>query len=128
VGFAGFFIFLDQTGDDSGMWPLLGTKVAALPLCFAVVAARRDPLVVPRRAAPLSLLSGVLDMTANVLYLLALRRGQLAVIAGVVSLYPVSTVLLAIRLDGERVGRAKAVGFLLTGVALVLVAVGKTEA
>jgi uncharacterized membrane protein len=59
------------------------------------VFARRSPL----RAAPGTLRfiapAGVLDMGANVLYVLAAHGGMLSIVAVVTSLYPVSTVLLA---------------------------------
>jgi uncharacterized membrane protein len=72
----------------------------------------------------LAAVGGVLDAAANALYLLAVQRGQLAVVGAVVALYPASTVLLARLLHGERVGPVQRVGLALAVPALVLVGAG----
>ena len=41
------------------------------------------------------LFGGALDMAANILYLLAVRRAPLSIVATLVSLYPASTIILA---------------------------------
>jgi len=61
-------------------------------------------------------------MLANVLLLLALRRGPLAVAAVFGSLYPVSTVVLAGLFLRERLNTKQAVGAFLAVAALALVA------
>jgi uncharacterized membrane protein len=66
--------------------------------------------------------AGVLDMTANALYLVAVRDGMLSIVAPVAALYPVSTVLLALVLDRERVRPVQVAGLGLAVAALVLVA------
>jgi drug/metabolite transporter (DMT)-like permease len=64
-------------------------------------------------------------MGANVLFLLANREGLLALVAVITALYPVSTIVLAMRLDHERATRSQAVGMVCAGAALVLVALGR---
>ena len=57
----------------------------------------------PARVAAIAvILCGVLDMLANVLYLIASRYGPLSVVVTLSSLYPASTVLLARCVLGER--------------------------
>lgn len=72
----------------------------------------------------LAAVGGVLDAAANALYLLAVQRGQLAVVGAIVALYPASTVLLARLLHGERIGPVQRVGLALAVPALVLVGAG----
>jgi len=67
-------------------------------------------------------LNGPLDLSANALYALASRSGLLSVVAPIASLYPASTVLLALVVDGERVRPLQCAGISLTGLAVVLVA------
>jgi len=67
--------------------------------------------------------SGAFILAANIAYLGAVRDGLLSVVAVVVSLYPASTVALAIVIDRERVARTQIIGMGLAGVALVLVGV-----
>jgi uncharacterized membrane protein len=61
-------------------------------------------------------------MSANALYVLAVQRGDLSIIAPVASLYPVSTVLLAMLVDRERMRPVQLAGLGLAATALVLVA------
>jgi uncharacterized membrane protein len=63
-----------------------------------------------RKSAATAVLGGSADMLANVLYLLAVRQGQLSVIATLTSLYPASTVLLARVVLGERLGVQQKIG------------------
>jgi hypothetical protein len=56
---------------------------------------------------------GVLDMAGNGLFILAVQTGALAVAAVLSSLYPVTTVILATVVPGERITRSHAVGIAL---------------
>lgn len=92
AGFGLFFVGLDATPDDSGLWPLVAGRVASTVLLAVIVAVRRPGGVGNPR---LAVLSGVADTVANVLFLVAVRLGDLGVSAVLVSLYPVVVVLLA---------------------------------
>src|SRR3954470_1233219 len=78
IGF--FFLTLAQTKPDAGMWPILVARSVSVTLFGAVAMTRRISLRMPARMAGLTLLCGVIDMLANVLYLLATRRGLLSVV------------------------------------------------
>ena len=69
-----------------------------------------------------TLVAGPMDMTANVLYLLATRRGDLSLVAPLAALYPVTTVILAMIIDRERVRSLQVFGLVLAFAALLLVA------
>ena len=62
-------------------------------------------------------------MTSNALFLLASRTGDLSVIAPLASLYPVTTVILALVVDRERLRAVQVLGLALAVVALLLVSV-----
>jgi drug/metabolite transporter (DMT)-like permease len=66
--------------------------------------------------------SGIIDMGANVLYVLAARRGLLSVVAVLTSLYPAATVVLARYVLQERVGPVQLVGFAVAAIAVTLIA------
>jgi uncharacterized membrane protein len=68
-----------------------------------------------------TVVAGPFDMTANALYLLATRTGALSIVAPLAALYPVTTVLLALLVDRERLRLLQIVGLVLAGMALVLV-------
>jgi uncharacterized membrane protein len=77
----------------------------------------------PRRMFGWVALAGVGDITANALYLLAVRNGLLSLVAPIAALYPAGTVLLALGLDRERVRPTQVVGLVLAAAALVLAAI-----
>ncbi len=70
-------------------------------------------------------MAGVFDMGANVLYLIAVRGGMLAIVAVVASLYPASTVALGVGVDKERIGRWQGIGLAASAAALVLVSLSR---
>jgi drug/metabolite transporter (DMT)-like permease len=67
--------------------------------------------------------SGILDATANVLYVLATRAGLFGLAVVLTSLYPGMTVLLARFVLGERLRRAQLGGLLLAAAGVILVTV-----
>jgi drug/metabolite transporter (DMT)-like permease len=122
AAFGFFFVLLDRTSADSGLTPLVAARLASVVLVVVVAMARRRPLRVGRPALPLVLASGVGDMTANALFLLATQQhGQLAITGVLASLYPVSTVVLAQSLLRERLVRAQVAGLGAALAAVVLI-------
>ncbi len=125
TGFALFFIFLARAGDaaggQAGLWPIAASQTSALVLGGALLALLR-PAPWPRTGSlRWTLLAGPFDMTANALYLLATRQGELSLVAPLAALYPVTTVILAVLVDHERVRALQVVGLGLALVALLLV-------
>jgi drug/metabolite transporter (DMT)-like permease len=119
----GFFLILIGTADpDAGQWPLVGARTSSISAGLLVVAATRGSLSLDRIGRRWTLVAGPLDILANALYLLAARHGPLAVVAPLSGLYPVSTVLLALVVDRERLVPVQVVGLGLAATALVLVA------
>jgi drug/metabolite transporter (DMT)-like permease len=78
----------------------------------------------PARAIFTAAGAGIVDMTANVLYLLASRMGSLAVVVTLASLYPASTVMLARVVLGERLHRTQMAGMVCALVAVTLIIAG----
>jgi drug/metabolite transporter (DMT)-like permease len=124
VGFALFFILLDQAPEGTGMWPLVGARLASVSLIVLLAVLTRRSLRPGGGALGVIAAAGLLDMAANVLYLLAAQRGLLSLVAVLVSLYPASTLLLARYVLGERLHAVQMAGvvFALGSVALIAVA------
>ena len=112
VAFGAYFIALAQTRADAGMVPLFAARVTSLILLvaggFAFGGATNVRLARP--ALVPVVLCGALDMSANVLYVLAAHRGLLAIVAVLTSLYPAATVALASLTLRERLGRLQWIG------------------
>ena len=117
-----FFVLLDRTSADAGLTPLVTARVASVGLVVGIALASRQSLRVTRAALPLVATSGVGDMAANGLFLLATQAdGQLAVTGVLASLYPVSTVVLAQVVLRERLVGAQVTGLLTAATAVVLI-------
>jgi drug/metabolite transporter (DMT)-like permease len=121
--FGGFFIALDATPSDSGMWPLVGARVASVVAVLALMRIVSRP-VHPGAALPYILGAGVLDMSANVLFLLATRGGLLSISALLSSLYPVVALLLARQILRERLHPLQSSGVVGALVAMSLLIAG----
>jgi uncharacterized membrane protein len=123
VCFGGFYVALAKAGRASGLWPLVGARPASIGIALLLARVRREPALVPRVGAATAVATGLLDMTANVLFLEAARHGQLAVVGVLGSLYPVSTVVLARTIGHERLRAVQIAGLALAVAGLVLTAV-----
>jgi drug/metabolite transporter (DMT)-like permease len=117
-----FFVLLDQTAHDSGLWPVVAVRAGAIGVGLPFLLVRRLPVVPARGTRGWVLLAGTGDILANILYLTAVRDGVLTVVAPVAALYPVSTVLLALAVDREQVRPIQVGGLALAATALVLTA------
>jgi drug/metabolite transporter (DMT)-like permease len=126
TGFALFFVFTARAGDaaagQAGLWPVGASQLSGILLGGMLLLVLRPGGWPRRRSLSWALLAGPMDMTANTLYLLASRTGDLSVVAPLASLYPVTTVVLALLVDRERVRSVQVVGLVLAVAALLLVA------
>jgi uncharacterized membrane protein len=121
--FGVFFVILGLLGPGAGVWPMAGVRLGSLGVGLMVVAATRTSLRINGVPWRWTAVAGVFDITANVLYVLAVSsHGVLSIVAPIASLYPVSTVLLALGVDRERVRPVQLAGLGLAATALVLVA------
>jgi drug/metabolite transporter (DMT)-like permease len=118
--FGVFFAALGQTSPAAGMWPLVGVRVSSIMVGIGFMVAGRTPFRLASAVLPWVLVAGLLDIVANALYLAAVARGHLSVIAAIAALYPASTVLLALAVDRERLRPMQIAGLGLAATALVL--------
>jgi len=117
-----FFVLLDRTSSEAGLTPLVTARISSVALVVLIALAGRQSLRVTRPALPLVAVSGVGDMTANALFLLATQAdGQLAITGVLASLYPVSTVVLAQVVLRERLVATQVAGLLSAAAAVVLI-------
>ena len=110
VAFGLVFVLLGATDDEAGFWPLLGARTLSVTLLALWLLRSRVPFV-PRPGTLVVVVgAGILDVTANALYLLAVREGLLSLVAVLSSLYPAATVVLARFVLGERLQRTQLIG------------------
>jgi drug/metabolite transporter (DMT)-like permease len=105
-------------------WPLMAIKLATLVAIAAVVVATRRPWRLSRTVLPAALATALLDLAGNTCYILATQAGRIDIAATLSSLYPVTTVILAVVLLREHVSRSHLVGIGFAALAIILIASG----
>ncbi|MFM2385121.1 MAG: hypothetical protein RL166_995, partial [Actinomycetota bacterium] len=60
-----------------------------------------------------TILAGVMDSTANILFLNAMRAGELTIVAVLTALYPLGTIILARIFLKEKIAKVQLAGVLL---------------
>jgi drug/metabolite transporter (DMT)-like permease len=77
-----------------------------------------------RAALPALLVIGAFDIAANGLFAIASREGLLSLVSVAGSLYPVTTIILARVVLGERLARLQRLGVALALAGVALIAAG----
>lgn len=146
VGFGIFLIALRLANGGGLLWPLAASRVGSLALATVcglifsrdrfTVAAQPSPLLPPSQTSDskpqaisrqwkigvaLALLTSLCDTGGNFFFVAATRIGRLDVAAVLSSLYPASTILLAVWLLKERTSRRQALGMTAALVAVALI-------
>jgi len=115
-------VFLHQAPSDSGVGPLIVGRAVSSAVTLAAAGVMFRRLGTEKPAYGISAAAGVLDSVANLLFLLAARTGDLAVVAVITALYPAGTVLLARSVLAERIHRGQLIGLGTAAVAVSLLA------
>jgi drug/metabolite transporter (DMT)-like permease len=116
-----FFLTVAQMRPEAGLWPLIAARGVSVSLFAAMAMMTKRSLRMPASVIRIAVSGGVLDMLANVLYLLASRYGPLSIVVTLSSLYPAGTVLLARTVLGERLSGPQVIGIICALVAVVLI-------
>lgn len=124
AAFGIYFVLLAQAPHDSGLWPLLGSGIASIIVVAVSLCAAGGERRMESGSTRLAVLGGLLEASANVFYLHAVRGASLALVAMVCSLYPAVTVLLAVGVLRERPGPLQLMGIGVALVAVLLIAAG----
>ncbi len=112
AGSFGLFMYFLGLGSREGdaLSTLVGARVGSLALLVTLALGRGAPLRVGRHwLLPVAAI-GLCDVAANVLFALASGRGLLALVSVLGSLYPVTTVMLAYLVLGERLTKPQVAG------------------
>lgn len=135
LGIGGFLITMSNVGSDTGLAPLVANRVVNLSLVWLAVGfvamflGQRVFGTVTlqsrvRSGILFALACGLVDVTANVLLLYALRAGELSIVSVLTALYPVGTILLARFVLHEQLTKTQWFGLALALAACALFALG----
>ena len=121
VGIGLFYLTLARAAPTAGLWPVLVARSSSVLLLGGAAIVRRQSLRMALPVAAMVVAAGVIDMISNALYLIATHHGSLSVVVTLSSLYPASTVVLALVVLGERLGVLQVVGIVCALVAVLLI-------
>ena len=122
VGFATFFIFVEQVEDGSIFWPLVGARIASVTV-FGTLGLVTGQLKRPEKGTLLTvMLAGVFDTLGNAFFIISTQAGRFDVAAVMGSLYPASTIFLARFILNERLVLVQWIGVGLALIAVILIA------
>jgi drug/metabolite transporter (DMT)-like permease len=98
------------------------SPAAATVLVFAVAAVSNNLQLPTRTPLRLAVAAALLDTCANITMLLAIQKWMLSLASILISLYPATTVILAIIVLRERLTRWQALGMILAAVSVSMIA------
>jgi drug/metabolite transporter (DMT)-like permease len=124
VAIGGFNICVGQLSGAGQFGPLVVLRAVQFVILVLLIVLWRQPWRMPRSDVAKLSVVGVLDMLGNVAFISAAQVGALAVATVLSSLYPVTTVLLALGLLHEKVTRSHVAGIVLTVAAITLISIG----
>ena len=127
LGFGSYFVLAEIGSRGDVAWALLLSRASAFPLiaAIALLTLRRGRSARPSAIALATLAGiGLIDLGANFLFNYASTIGELSSVAVASSLYPVTTVMLAAVLLGERVQGVQRVGVVTALAGVVMIAAG----
>jgi uncharacterized membrane protein len=126
TAFGIFYVAMHHTSEASGFWPVSAVSVGVgiTVIIWSLFAHDRSMLHgFGKQAFRACAVGGLLEALAATLYVMATRKGLLSITAGVSSLYPVGTALLAGYLLKEKFTRVNATGLAMCAAGLTFIAV-----
>jgi drug/metabolite transporter (DMT)-like permease len=121
IGFGAFFVGIDSAASQDPAWAIVAARAGGVALVLAAAAARPASVTLSTGALPILFVIGAFDIAANSLFALASTEGLLPLVSVAGSLYPITTIILARMVLGERLAGVQRLGvaFALLGVALI---------
>lgn len=127
VGFSTWYLLIDRAAEEGGMWTLFASRAASslATVALAIGTRARASREAVRGVLPFIALAGVLDVGANVFFVLARGEISVALAAPLSGLYPLVTMFLARFVLGERLPRLGLLSVVLAVAGTVLISVSR---
>jgi drug/metabolite transporter (DMT)-like permease len=120
-------VLFSRVSERAGLWPVALSRSTAslvlLGIAIALTGRPPNPISTPK-LLPAGIAIGALEAGGNAALFLALERGPVAIASVLISLYPVTTVMLATVILGERLSRVQLAGVALALSSVVLISTG----
>jgi drug/metabolite transporter (DMT)-like permease len=127
VGFSTWYLLIDRAAEEGGMWTLFASRAASslATVALAIGTRARASREAVRGVLPFIALAGVLDVGANVFFVLARGEISVALAAPLSGLYPLVTMFLARFVLGERLPRLGLLSVVLAVAGTVLISLSR---
>jgi drug/metabolite transporter (DMT)-like permease len=120
--FGGFLLCIAQVQQNAVFWPLVAARTVSIVVMLAAVGVGQKLVMPAPSILPLIVLTGAMDAGGNAFFALAEQAGRLDVAGALASLYPATTVILALSLLKERLVLWQGIGVLLALISVPLIA------
>ncbi len=124
MGFGGFLTLVALLSDEALFWSLAVSRMTSITVMLILAVSMRRLAAPTGKYIPLIMFCGVMDVGGNVFFALAEEAGRVDVASVLSSLYPATTVVLALVILKERLTRWQGVGVLCAMTAIGLIATG----
>lgn len=124
LAFTAVIVLLDRTSVDSGMWPAVTQRAAALTVMLLVTRASRIPQILPRSLRLAALAGGIAGGLGMASFIAGVQRGPVGEVSVAGSLYPVVTIALAVVFDDDTLRWWQAIGIAAVLVGTTLITIG----
>jgi drug/metabolite transporter (DMT)-like permease len=124
LGFGVFFVGLDKGSDHDLLWTMVIGRSLSTAMLLIVALAMRPSFGMSRGDLGAVAAVGLLDTGANALFAAGTTLGLVSIVSVLASLYPVTTLVLARFLLGERLHRIQRAGAAAALVGVALISVG----
>lgn len=121
LGFGSFLVLIAQAQPGAVFWPLTAARAGSLAVLVAVFLLRQPPLQITRGVMLPVMLAGAMDSGGNLFFVLASQAGRLDIAGVLSSLYPATTVLLALVILREGLARRQVAGVVCALLAIPLI-------
>lgn len=122
VCFGGFLLGIAQVEQNAVFWPLVAARTASIMAMLLAMGAGQKLALPDASILPLIILTGAMDAGGNAFFALAEQSGRLDVAGALASLYPATTVILALSILKEKLVLWQGIGVLLALLAVPLIA------
>jgi uncharacterized membrane protein len=120
--FGGFLLCIAQVQQNAVFWPLVAARIVSIVAMLAAAGMGQKLAMPAPSILPLIVLTGAMDAGGNAFFALAEQAGRLDVAGALASLYPATTVILALSLLKERLVLWQGIGVLLALISVPLIA------
>jgi drug/metabolite transporter (DMT)-like permease len=121
VAFGAFFILTANFSSGDVGWTLVVARLGTISMVLASAFWTRHRFKLEPKSLPLVFVAGSMDSLGNLLFALATQMGRLDVGSALSSLYPVTTVVLAMLVLRERLSRTQSIGAVIALVSIPLI-------